>query len=357
MKSYLITAALCVAVHAAASGPVWIETVHDFGAFREELGKVYCTFEAINTSDAPIVVVNARANCGCTTPKYPLEAIAPGDTLKVSVAYDASGRPGRFEKRIYVNTSDGTSSTLRVRGTVIGAQNSLEGRYPVKATAARLSTTVLPFGEVLKGKIGAADIRGYNTTGDTIYPGVENVPSYIDIRIRPQAVPPGEQFVISATATTDRCKKWGFVTDSLSILPDTRTDAEPVTASTIVIVREDFSRLTPGQREKAPHCKVTPHSLDFGRFNRTDAEATLSFVIENTGKSTLEIRDITTPESALTIKNGTRSIKKGKKTTITVTFNPVALGNAELLNARITIITNDPQNPVQMIRTVGEPIQ
>lgn len=349
-----ILAASAVALAAAAEGFVWLETVHNFGAFNEDMGRVWCTFKAVNTSDEPIAVVSARANCGCTRPEYPRNAIAPGDTLAVRVAYDASGRPGRFDKKVYVSTGDGVSQTLTVKGTVIGAPTSLTGRYPVAAGPARLSTTVIPFGETLKGRVATGLIKGYNSSSDTIEPAATGLPPYIDVNVRPQRVPPGEQFVISATATTDRCKEWGFVTDSLTVIPD-KSAKERVGVSTVIIVREDFSRLTPGERMKAPHAALSAKSLDFGTFGRGDSPAKASFEIENTGDSPLIIRQVSTPDRSLAVKTSSSKIKKGKKATVEVTFTPAALGDAEILNARITVITNDPDSPVQMVRIVGEP--
>lgn len=341
-------------VSACAQGFVWIDTVHDFGSFSEDIGLARCTFRAVNASDNPIAVVSARANCGCTHPEYPKNVIQPGDTLKVSVAYDAKGRPGRFEKKVYVDTSDGISTTLRVKGTVIGAPSSLSGRYPVDAGKARFSTTVIPFGETLKGRVAQGVVKGYNTTSDYIEPYVEGLPKYVDVNIRPEKVPPGEQFVVSATVTTDRCPRWGFVTDSLFIVPDKGSDKR-VAVSTVVIIREDFSRLTPGERAKAPHASLSEKSLDFGSFNREDSPAVMKFKVTNTGETPLLIREISTPDKSLSIKVSDSKVKKHKSANVEVTFDPKSLGSSELLNARISVITNDPDKPVQMVRIVGEP--
>lgn len=349
-----ITGALLAVLSACAQGFVWIDTVHDFGSFSEDIGLARCTFRAVNTSDKPIAVISARANCGCTHPEYPKAAVQPGDTLKVSVAYDAKGRPGKFEKKVYVDTGDGISTTLRVRGTVIGAPSSLSGRYPVDAGKARFSTTVIPFGETLKGHVAQGVVKGYNTTSDYIEPYVEGLPKYVDVNIRPEKVPPGEQFVVSATATTDRCQHWGFVTDSLYIVPDKGSNNR-VAVSTVVIVREDFSRLTPGERAKAPHASVSDKVLDFGSFHRDDSPAVKKFKVTNTGENPLLIREISSPDKSVSIKVSDGKVKKNKSANVEVTFTPEALGNAELLNARITVITNDPDNPVQMVRVIGEP--
>lgn len=350
---FILIGVLCSLV-ASAQGFVWLDTVHDFGSFSEDIGLAYCTFRAVNTSDEPIAVLSARANCGCTHPEYPKEAVQPGDTLKVRVAYDAKGRPGRFEKKVYVDTGDGYSTTLRVKGTVIGLPTSLVGRYPVEVGKNRLSGSVMPFGETLKGRVAQGILKGYNGTTDTIVPAVKGVPKYMDVNIRPEKVPPGEQFVVSTTVTTDRCSNWGFVTDSLIVIPDSRTDLG-ATVSTVVIIREDFSRLTPGERAKAPHAEVSDKTLDFGSFARTGSPVTQHFNITNTGENPLIIREISSPDKSLTVKVSDTKIKKKKSAEVKVTFNPQALGNSELLNARITVITNDPDKPVQMVRIVGEP--
>ena len=344
------------ALAANAKGPeaTWIQTMHDFGAFSEELGLVNCTFKAINTGDEPLIVMSARANCGCTKPKFTVAPVAPGDTLELSVAYDAKGRPGRFEKKVYVTTNTGSQSTLRIRGTVIGASNSLKGRYPVEAGPMRVTTTVMPFGEILKGHTAGSVIRAYNHSSDTIHPRIVNVPSYITVLVQPQAVPPGEQFVFSATAVSGKCPEWGAVTDSLTIIPDPTSDTR-LGVSTVMIVREDFSGLTAEQRASAPVIVVTPKVIDLGRVSRTSPATTRTFTIANTGKSTLIIRRADTPDPAVKIKVPAEKVKPGKKITVTVTIDPAKIGNTELLNARITLITNDPAHPTTMVRVVGQP--
>lgn len=46
-------------------------------------------------------------------------------------------------------------------------------------------------------------------------------------------------------------------------------------------------------------------------------------------------------------------VKKGKTTEVTITVDPSKLPG-DLLNARIQVITNDPENPIVIVRAVGE---
>lgn len=358
MWNYFLAALmLLVSLPAAAGGTklVWLEETYDFGAFNEDLGLVYCTFKAVNVGDEPAIVMNARANCGCTTPTYPKTPIAPGDTLSISVAYDAKGRPGRFEKFIYVNTNTTPSRTkLRIIGTVIGASNTLKGRYPIESGPIRIDNRVVPFGEVMKGHSGGAYVKGYNHTSQPVRPRVTDLPDYMQAIVQPATVPPGEQFVVSLTALTDHNDIWGLVTDSITLIPDSLS-TERLSLSTVVIVKEDFSKLTPQQLAKAPVVTVSPDKLDFGRID-TSSTAALSqtFKITNTGSDPLIIHRIYSADKAVSVKISATTIKKGKSATVTVTVRPEELRDSRMLNAIVNIISNSPEMSSVRVRVVGE---
>lgn len=92
---------------------------HDFGTIKETAGKVTHTFTVKNVGDAPLVITRVVASCGCTTPQFNKEPIAPGKTGEISVTYNPAGRPGPFVKTVavYSNGKDGTF-ILRIKGTV-----------------------------------------------------------------------------------------------------------------------------------------------------------------------------------------------------------------------------------------------
>lgn len=352
MAALTVTASTAPRKKKAGPKAEWIEKVYDFGAFDESLGRVTCRFQAVNTGDEPLVVVSARANCGCTRPQYPAHPIAPGDTLTVSVAYDASGRPGRFEKKVYIVTNTDEHSTLSIRGTVIGTSNSLRGRYPVEAGRMRLATTVMPFGEIKKGRTGKHTMKAYNASHDSITPTVSGLPAYIKAIVEPSTVGPGEQFVIFATFDTGRCPTWGIVNDSITVSDGS---GAPSTVNTVAIVKEDFSSMKDEDREKAPQATLSRTAIDFGQFERTAKPMHMTFTVTNTGKNPLIVRRLHTPDRAVTTTISSTTIKAGKEATVKVTVDPSLIASGELLNARITLITNAPSAPSQTVRVVGEP--
>ena len=349
---------LAASLTASASGPEvrWLETNHNFGAFDESMGQVHCQFKAVNTGDEPVVVLNARANCGCTRPEYSREPIAPGDTLVINVGYDPEGRPGRFNKfiRVDLNTTP-SRHELEINGTVIGSANTLKSRFPFDLGPAKLRDKVIAFGEVFKGKTVGAYIQGYNASQEPIQPKVENVPPYMSVLIEPKVVPPGEQFVVSTTIATSRTDKWGILTDEFLLFPDKEsTVSQPI--STVVIVKEDFSGMSPHERIDAPVIKIAEQVVDFGRIEATSSKpVTRTFTITNEGRDPLIIRSVDSPDDAISIeyKKG-QKIKKGKSLTVKVTVDPSRLEDRELMNSRITVTTNAPDEPSKIIRAVGE---
>lgn len=343
------------AFSASAEGrAVWLEQKHDFGAFDESIGKVFCDFRLVNTGDEPIVILNARANCGCTRPEYSREPIAPGDTATVRVGFDPTGRPGRFMK--YVNVDlDGkpTRTSLTIQGTVIGTSNTLKSRFPVTLGPMKLRSKIIPYGEVLKGHTGAQFLEGYNASSDTLRPVVADLPPYIKVLVEPAVVPPGDGFVISTVLNASEIDSWGVVTDSMTVSPSA-SYPEKITIETVAIIGEDFSGLTQKQRENAPRIDTDVTAIDLERISPSAAPVKRNLTITNKGKSPLVIRRISCPDKAVDVKLKTTEIKPGKSTKAEVTVDPSKVEGGKLLNARINIVANDPDHPSTMVRVVAE---
>lgn len=73
---------------------------HDFGKIKRSVPVTY-DFIFTNTTDKPIVIENASATCGCTTPVWPQTPIAKGKSDKITAGFNAQN-VGPFTKSIYV---------------------------------------------------------------------------------------------------------------------------------------------------------------------------------------------------------------------------------------------------------------
>ena len=92
------------------------ETEFNFGKIPQ--GKpVYHVFEIINNSDKPLKLDNVSASCGCTTPEWSREEIAPSATSVIKVGYNAAAE-GPFTKDITITYSTNQSKIIKIKGEV-----------------------------------------------------------------------------------------------------------------------------------------------------------------------------------------------------------------------------------------------
>ncbi len=75
LMSLMLICGLTIAMAQQAGGKKGAEikfdkTTHNFGKFSESSPKVTCVFTYTNTGDAPLIINQAVASCGCTVPEY-----------------------------------------------------------------------------------------------------------------------------------------------------------------------------------------------------------------------------------------------------------------------------------------------
>jgi len=105
------------------------ETEHNFDLIPQ--GKpVYYTFEIVNQGKTSLKLDDVHASCGCTTPEWNRDPIAPGATAKIKVGYNAMAE-GQFEKYINITYNTTVTKQLKIKGTVWKAP---EGSAPVNAS-------------------------------------------------------------------------------------------------------------------------------------------------------------------------------------------------------------------------------
>ena len=124
MKKILLSAFCLIAAFAVnaqtEAAPLEIltlkETEFDFGKIPQ--GKpVYHVFEIMNKSDKPLKLDNVAASCGCTTPEWSREEIAPGATSVIKVGYNAAAE-GPFTKDITITYSTNQNKVIKIKGEV-----------------------------------------------------------------------------------------------------------------------------------------------------------------------------------------------------------------------------------------------
>lgn len=97
---------------------------HNFGSFSEKNPVVSCTFTYTNVGEAPLIVTQAVASCGCTVPEYTKTPVQPGEKGEIKVTYNGAGKfPGNFKKSITVRTNGAVEMTrLYIEGEMTEAK-------------------------------------------------------------------------------------------------------------------------------------------------------------------------------------------------------------------------------------------
>lgn len=94
------------------------KTVHDFGDLKKG-SKGEVEFEIKNEGTVDLVVIDAKASCGCTVPEPPKEPIKPGKSAKLKVVFSANS-PGLQSKNVTLTTNtEAGSEVLTIKANVV----------------------------------------------------------------------------------------------------------------------------------------------------------------------------------------------------------------------------------------------
>lgn len=96
----------------------WYETQYDFGGITQG-ETVSHTFRFKNTGSQPLKLTRVKPSCGCTTPEWSRDEIAPGEEGFIEVKFNSTGKLGVQSKAVTVTGNfEGTNQILRFRGEI-----------------------------------------------------------------------------------------------------------------------------------------------------------------------------------------------------------------------------------------------
>jgi hypothetical protein len=82
--------------------------------------KVNYNYTFTNTGDAPLIISNASASCGCTVPEWPKDPIEPGESGEIKVEFDSKGKMGKQNKTVSITANTNPNNvTLQLTGEVL----------------------------------------------------------------------------------------------------------------------------------------------------------------------------------------------------------------------------------------------
>ena len=350
LKTTLLLTVLSFAVTVAnAQGKIVFEqTAHNFGSnIPEKGGNVTHRFMFTNTGNEPVKIENVQASCGCTTPGWSKELIAPGEQGYVDATYRPLGHQGSFTKSLTVkNTGDPKQIALTISGTVIKAPRTPEEEFPVALESVRLTEKAFAFARIPMGtkEERASVIKIYNSSEEPVEISFKNVPEYLRIDALPVRIEPKQRGEIKASFVSSKKVKYGTAIDELDLLVNGKP-AQSLT-STLTVIPEATAA---DKGELRPVLKFINNNYTFSNIKQGTMIPN-EFKFTNAGQADLQIiaTNIVNDKSGnVKITCPNKPIKPGEEGVIKVVLTTKKLEGQQDFN--IEILTNVAANPVSNI--------
>lgn len=325
------------------------ETEHDYGTINEDDGLAETVFEFVNTGSQPLILNNVKATCGCTTPEWTKNPVAPSQKGTIKVSYNPQNRPGAFTKNVnvYSNTSQAVT-VLAIKGSVVPHEKTVEEIYPREMGPIRLKSNYISIGNLYTDEVKTSELEIINTSDVTASLGIFKSPDCVDVKFEPEELNPGEKGKIALTYNAAKRNAFGSVSDRVYLtINDEKQNTFVI--NVMALLQENFSKMTADQLANAPVASFDTKVFDFGSINQGD-KASHNFKLTNNGRTDLILRDVKSSCGCTAVKHA-NLIKPGETIDLAVEFNSSGKRNKQ--NKSVTITTNDPKNSTIQLRITG----
>lgn len=336
----------CSLASAQSTEPlIFREKVFNFGEIAENKGNADHEFVFTNSSGRPVKILNVSASCGCTTPAWTKEPVLPGKAGFIKASFDPKGRPGFFNKSLTLITDiDANPIVLQIKGTVVSMLSG-ETDYAVVSGKLRLQSRTFSMGTVYLNREPSSKQFPILNAGDIPmkFLAVEK-PAFVHVEM-PGVLEPGQKGVITITYDGKAKGTYGFASDNVRIT--TSDPGEEVKGFSLFATLEEF--YAPPTNEElltAPQAILRESSIDFGQYP-PGASLERKVKLYNKGKKDLKIKAIQGNCACISAEAEKKLIRAGDSTGIKILFKPQTRGGTQ--QKAITLYTNDPRNPVQLI--------
>ncbi len=336
------------------NGIEWSATHYDFGTIREIDGPKTGAVTFVNKGKEATIINSVRPSCGCTGASYTDGLIEPGDTATVTFTYNPVGRPGRFEKTVKVYTGEANDlMTIRISGTVIGSDKTLERDFPAAVGSLRLSSLEEKAGDIKTGAARHMFVRLYNQSVDTLRPEVVNTHRALSVGVNPAAIPPGEVATLGLYVNSRDADCMGAVEYPVKIKVTENGNTSSETVNVTATIVPDTSGMSVEEIDNASFADVMPDLIDFSKESGNKKLREFSFRVINDGKTPMQVLRVYSREKAVRIKRHPDRVKPGKNGLVkgVVDMGMLPGGPFRIV---VEVVTDDPLHPLRTVTIVGD---
>ncbi len=354
MKTFLSTFMILLFISAgfAASGQAqpkieFDKMEHNFGTFSESNGIQTTTFEFTNKGGSPLIINQVNASCGCTTPEWTREPVAPGNKGVVKVSYNPANRPGAFSKTVTVRSNaENPMVVLTISGTVQEREKTIAELYPREIGGLRAKQNHISFPSIKNNEVKTEVLELVNDGDNPISVGFKNIPSHLKVSLEPQTIPAKGKGLMTVVYDAKAANTYGYVSHRIYMTLNGVSDYNYSIGVSASIV-EDFSSLTAEDLANAPVVTFNTLSYDFGDIQQ-GVKKEYTFELTNKGKSNLIIRNVKSSCGCTAVSPSKNMIGPGEMAPVKVVFD--STGKKGRQSKTVTVITNDPKNPTSTLR-------
>ncbi|MFO7723781.1 MAG: DUF1573 domain-containing protein [Bacteroidales bacterium] len=223
-------------------------------------------------------------------------------------------------------------------------------KYPYQMGSLRMTRNSISFPEILNTQKKSDTLVLYNDGKYPVTIKFSEFPAHVTPTLSNPTVEPGKTIVIRVEYDATKTEKFGFNTND-RVYMQTNDSLQPLKVFYISAnVKEDFSKMTPKQLANAPKATFEERIFDFGT-KPSGPAIPHSFILTNTGKSDLIIRNVQASCGCTATKPEKTVIKPGEKSKIDITFDTKHRNGMQ--HKSITVVTNDPENSVILLQVKG----
>lgn len=302
-----------------------------------------------NTGTQPVIITRVSPMTSQLKAEWDRAPIAPGKSSEIKINFNSAQMPAEFNYGISLYMNNGNRDQLRLIANIVDNPAKPQLLYRFDMSGLKLKNNYLQFDKVFNWQIVSDTIYFFNNRPDTVTVGTYYLPSYMSLSVEPQKVLPGQKGRMIVTFDAPKKNDYGYTYESLILSINNSKDYKNRLSITANIV-EDFSKLDKKDLANAPVAAFDKKEIDFGDI-KPGEKAACDFTLKNTGKRDLVVRKTRASCGCTAVTMGQNTIAPGQSIVIRATFD--SHGKSGRQNKSITVITNDPQTPEQVVYING----
>lgn len=315
-------------------------TAYDFGANYPEGTPVEFDFIIKNIGKSDLIIRKVKASCGCTTVNPSKTVLKPGESSNIKAKFRTNGYSGRQSKSITVITNDPKRPTmvLRLSGTVVKDKD--------KVGTIKLDKERISFGKTMVNEVYTDTIKYKNTGKVDVTVTLDGKVDYANFLFAPEVVKPNQSGKIIVSFNPQKRNDWGEINDLFILkVNGAKFDKKLMLSANI---QENFASLDKKQLKNAPRVSFDKTVHEYSAANGTPE--LVEFSVTNKGKESLVLRKVSSPDDDISVKVEKNVVEVGGRSTISATIKAKNKGVNDSPNRTITVITNDPQQPISTLK-------